>query len=121
MIFEEDQRSLTLLFLPCCVASFVGMTHAVKRCLVSPESSLPAVPPLIPVDKPQLQEEKSRRNGDTHHISELQQRLADCTSLDFDLSNSIRQCERSTYIQSAKKYWRISLSLSPTVGSRLVV
>ncbi|KRY18413.1 hypothetical protein T03_3826 [Trichinella britovi] len=49
MIFEEDQRSLTLLFLPCCVASFVGMTHAVKRCLVSPESSLPAVPPLIPV------------------------------------------------------------------------
>ncbi|KRX46471.1 hypothetical protein T05_4919, partial [Trichinella murrelli] len=32
-----------------------------------------------------LQEEKSRRNGDTHHISELQQRLADCTSLDFDL------------------------------------
>ncbi|KRY53972.1 hypothetical protein T03_15471 [Trichinella britovi] len=37
------------------------------------------------LDKPQLQEEKSRRNGDTHHISELQQRLADCTSLDFDL------------------------------------
>ncbi|KRY18365.1 hypothetical protein T12_7976 [Trichinella patagoniensis] len=73
------------------------------------------------IDKPQLQEEKSRRNGDTHHISELQQRLADCTSLDFDLSNSISQCERSTYIQSAKKYWRISLPLSPAVGSRLVV
>ncbi|KRZ77071.1 hypothetical protein T10_6140 [Trichinella papuae] len=49
MIFEEDQRSLTLLFLPCCVASFVGMTHAVKRCLISPESSLPAVSRLIPV------------------------------------------------------------------------
>ncbi|KRZ04943.1 hypothetical protein T11_15872 [Trichinella zimbabwensis] len=36
-------------------------------------------------DKPQLQEEKSRKNGDNRHISELQQRLADCTSLDFDL------------------------------------
>ncbi|KRY85276.1 hypothetical protein T4D_10374 [Trichinella pseudospiralis] len=37
------------------------------------------------IDKPPLQEEKSRKNGDSRHISELQQRLADCTSLDFDL------------------------------------
>ncbi|KRZ77095.1 hypothetical protein T10_9097 [Trichinella papuae] len=44
-------------------------------------------------DKPQLQEEKSRKNGDSRHISELQQRLADCTSLDFDLSKRMHLLE----------------------------
>ncbi|KAL1240358.1 Forkhead box protein [Trichinella pseudospiralis] len=74
------------------------------------------------LDKPPLQEEKSRKNGDSRHISELQQRLADCTSLDFDLiarealSEAAELGSKSTHIKEEEEELKPPISGSKEFG-----